>query len=115
MFFYSSFPLHCTELHGARPELPRHGPFSRRPSIHPASPRSHATGAPENKKSPRVAGMAVVDSPFREAVKPPLFGELCDGQAIGFDPGEDRLDNVWGKTVQGKDTGDVAGLQAELL
>ena len=41
----------------------------------------------------------LVGVPFREAVKPPLFvpvfrdrllGELCDGQPIGFEPGEDR-------------------------
>ena len=67
---------------------------------------------------------SVASPPFREAVKSPLLvpvlrdrllGELCDGQPIGFDPREDRLDNVRGKAVQGKDAGDVAGFQAELL
>ena len=60
----------------------------------------------------------------REAVKSPLFvpvfrdrllGELGDGKAVRFDPGEDRLDDVRGKAVQGKDAGDVAALQPELL
>ena len=63
-------------------------------------------------------------SPHREAVKPPLLvpvfrdrllGELVDGKPVRFDPGEDRLDDVRGKAVQGKNAGHVAGLQAELL
>ena len=50
----------------------------------------------------------VVGLPFRESVKPPLFvpvfrdrlsGELFDGQPIGFDPGESRLDDVRGETI----------------
>jgi len=65
-----------------------------------------------------------IRSPRWEAVKPPLFvpvlrdrlsGELFNGQPIGFDPGENHLDDVRGKAVQGKDAADVAGLQAELL
>ena len=60
----------------------------------------------------------------RKSVKPPLFvpvfrdrllGELGDGKPVRFDPGEDRLDDVRGETVQGKDAADVAGFQAELL
>ena len=66
----------------------------------------------------------MVGLPFREAVKPPLFvpvlrdrllGELGDGKPVRFDPGEDRLDNVRGKAVQGKNAGHVAAFQTELL
>ena len=81
---------------------------------------------PETQKGGKISPAAkrFPLSPFREAVKPPLLvpvfrdrllGQLCDGQPIGFDPGEDRLDDVRGKAVQGKDAGDVAGFQAELL
>ena len=56
----------------------------------------------------------------REAVKPPLLvpvlrdrlsGELFNGQPVGFDPGEDRLDDVRGKAVQGKDAGLKSGYE----
>lgn len=95
-----------------------------RPVPAPAANLRHK--APETQKGGKISPAAkrFPLSPFREAVKPPLFvpvlrdrllGELCDGQPIGFDPREDRLDDVRGKAVQGKDAGDVAGFQTELL
>ena len=129
MNFIQLFPLHCTGLRGDHPEPPRHAPFvAPRPAFRPV-PRSAANSrhrAPETQKGGRISPAAkrFPLSPFREAVKPPLLvpvlrdrllGELCDGQPIGFDPREDRLDDVRGKAVQGKDAGDVAGFQAELL
>ena len=62
-----------------------------------------------------------VASPFREAVKPPLFvpvlrdrllGEFGDGKPVRFGSGKNRLDDVRGKAVQGKNAADVAGFQA---
>ena len=59
--------------------------------------------------------------PCREAVKPPLLvpvfrdrllGELCDGQAVRFDPGEDCLDNVRG-AEKGAKRGDFGALEEE--
>ena len=108
------------------PKSPRQAPFSAfQPVSHPVFGLrpTRATGPLESKKSPRFAGM-VMGLPFWEAVKPPLLvpvfrnrllGEFCDGQPIGFDPSEDRLDDVRSETVQGKDAADVAGFQAELL
>ena len=109
-------------------KLPRHAPFSAsRPISRPVSQPccKPAPQGPRNAKRRQdfSCRQFVVGSAFREAVKPPLFvpvfrdlllGQLCDGQPIGFDPGEDRLDNVRGKAVQGKDAGDVAGFQTGL-
>lgn len=130
LFFIQLFSLRRIGLHGGAvncadtPHSSRPGPPS--PLCFPPLPRSRATGPQKRKKAarfllPPVRGEVL---PHREAVKPPLFvpvfrdrllGELCDGQPIRFDPGEDRLDDVWGKAVQGKNAGHVAGLQAELL
>lgn len=126
MDFYSTFfPLRRMGLRGSL----RHAPFvALRPTFRPVSRpcRELAPQGPRNAKRRQdfSCRQCVVGLPFREAVKPPLLvpvlrnrllGELCDGQPIGFDPREDRLDNVRGKAVQGKDAADVAGFQAELL
>ena len=124
MDFYSTFSL-CAAVDytgsvrtaPTRPRSPRPGlPSALFPG--PAAKPRHR--APETQKGGRISPAAkrFPLSPFWEAVKPPLFvpvfrdrllGELCDGQPIGFDPREDRLDDVRGKAVQGKDAGDVAG------
>ena len=128
-FLFKIFPLRCTGLHRPRPKAPD-TPLSPRSDPSPvpfpgpaAKPRHRA---PETKKGGKISPAAkrFPLSPFREAVEPPLFvpvfrdrmlGELCDGQSFRFYPGEDRLDDVRGKAVQGKDAGDVAGFQTELL
>ena len=130
MDFYSRFFLAPHRITRRPLELAPTGPFlrapARSPPCFPALPPTLATGPPETKKGGRISPAAkrFPLSPFREAVKPPLFvpvfrdrllGELCDGQPIWFDPGEDRFDDVRGETVQGKDAGDVAGFQTELL
>ena len=117
-FFIQLFPLHRSRLHGARPEPPRHGPFSRRPPCSRPLPLSRATGPQKRKKAagfllPPVGGEVL---PHREAVEPPLLvpvfrdrlsGELFDGQSIGLRSGEDRFHDVGREVVQGKDSCDV--------
>ena len=122
--FFKIFPCATwedyTDLARTRPRLPlspRTGPPHTLFSVPAAKPRLRA---PETQKGGKISPAAkrFPLSPLREAVKPPLFvpglrdrllGELSDGQPIGFDPGEDRLDDVRGETVQGKDAADVAG------
>lgn len=128
-FFIQLFSLASQRITRGRLEPPRHAPFvAPRPAFRPV-PRPCGKAAPQGPRNAKrrqdfSCRQSVVGLPFREAVKPPLFvpvlrdrllGELCDGQPIGFDPREDRLDDVRGKAVQGKDAGDVAGFQAELL
>ena len=109
-----------------RPNTPRSPRPGQSAALFPGPAAKPRHKAPETQKGGKISPAAKRFPPslFREAVKPPLFvpvfrdrllGELCDGQPIGFDPGEDRLDDVRGKAVQGKAAADVAGLQAELL
>ena len=128
-FLFKIFPLHHTRLHGNRLKSPRHAPLSASsPASRPVSRpcRKLASQAPRNAKRRQdfSCRQFVVGLPHREAVKPPLLvpvlrdrllGELCDGQPVRFDPGKDRLDDVRGKAVQGKDAADVASFQTELL
>ena len=128
--FYSTFfSCAAADYTGAarnRPDTPRSSRSGPPSALFPVPAANSRHRAPETPKGGKISPAArrFPPSPLREAVKPPLFvpvlrdrllGELCDGQPIGFDPGEDRLDDVRGKAVQGKDAGDVAGFQAELL
>ena len=116
MFFYST--LCVAENYTANNRKRPTRSFFRAPTCFSAQRQSRARGL-ETQTGGKISPAArrFPPSPFREAVKPPLFvpvfrdrllGELCDGQPIGFDPGEDCLDDVRGKAVQGKDAGDVA-------
>ena len=130
MVFNSTFfPCAARDYTEVSESAPTH-PFLRaqlRPRpCHPVLLRTRATGRQKRKKGGKIppAARRFPLSPHREPVKPPLLvpvfrdrllGQLCDGQPIGFDPGEDRLDDVRGETVQGKNAGRVAAFQAELL
>ena len=128
-FLFKIFPCTArdyTSLARNRPDTPRSSRSGPPPALFPGPAANLRHEAPETQKGGKISPAAkrFPLSPFREAVKPPLLvpvfrdrllGQLCDGQPIGFDPGEDRLDNVRGKAVQGKDAGDVAGFQTELL
>ena len=84
-----------------RPNTPRSPRSVPAPALFPCTAANSRDRPPETQKGGRISPAAkrFPPSPFREAVKPPLvvpvlrdrlLGELCDGQPIGFDPGEDR-------------------------